>query len=62
MIRDVRRKINGNAALEERFGTLLSPASRVRQQTERQRGPKIYALPAPEVECIGKGKDPMGSG
>jgi hypothetical protein len=23
---------------------------------DRQRGPKVYALHAPEVECIGKGK------
>src|SRR6266852_3016333 len=29
---------------------------RVRFQDHRQRGPKVYALPAPEVECIGKGK------
>jgi IS5 family transposase len=56
VIRDVRRKIKGNAALEERFEPLLSLAIRVRQQTQRQRGPKVYALHAPEVECIGKGK------
>jgi IS5 family transposase len=29
---------------------------RVRFQNHRQRGPKVYALHAPEVECIGKGK------
>lgn len=28
---------------------------RVRFQDHRQRGPKVYALHAPEVECIGKG-------
>jgi len=28
----------------------------VRFQDHRQRGPKVYALHAPEVECIGKGK------
>jgi hypothetical protein len=28
----------------------------VREQQQRQRGPKVYALHAPEVECIGKGK------
>jgi transposase, IS5 family len=56
VIRDVRRKIKGNAALEERFEPLLALAARVRQQTQRQRGPKVYALHAPEVECIGKGK------
>jgi IS5 family transposase len=46
VIRDVRRKINGNAALEERFGPLLALAARVRSQTQRQRGPKVYALRA----------------
>jgi hypothetical protein len=30
-------------------------ARRVREQ-QRQRGPRIYSLHAPEVECIGKGK------
>ena len=28
----------------------------MRFQDHRQRGPKVYALHAPEVECIGKGK------
>ena len=28
----------------------------MRVQDHRQRGPKVYALHAPEVECIGKGK------
>jgi hypothetical protein len=31
-------------------------ALRVLDQKQRQRGPKIYLLHAPEVECIGKGK------
>jgi transposase, IS5 family len=31
-------------------------ARRVREQQQRQRGPKVYSLHAPEVECIGKGK------
>jgi IS5 family transposase len=56
LIRDIRRKIAGKGALEERFGTLLALASRVRAQDQHQRGPKVYALHAPEVECIGKGK------
>ena len=42
--------------LEERFGPLLALAHRVRFQDHRQRGHKVYALHAPEVECIGKGK------
>ena len=56
VIRDIRRKIAGNEALAERFAGLLTLAVRVRLQDHRQRGPKVYALHAPEVECIGKGK------
>jgi transposase, IS5 family len=56
VIRDIRRKIAGDAALTERFADLLALAQRVRFQDHRQRGPKVYALHAPEVECIGKGK------
>jgi IS5 family transposase len=56
IIRDIRRKIEGDSALEDRFGPLLDLAVRVRHQEQRQRGPKVYSLHAPEVECIGKGK------
>jgi transposase, IS5 family len=65
VIRDIRRKIAGNELLEERFADWLALAVRVRLQDHRQRGPKslplgfdprVYALHAPEVECIGKGK------
>jgi transposase, IS5 family len=56
VIRDIRRKIVGNEPLQERFATLLALAHRVRFQDHRQRGHKVYALHAPEVECIGKGK------
>ena len=56
VIRDIRRKIAGNQRLQERFADLLALAVRVRFQDHRQRGPKVYALHAPEVECIGKGK------
>jgi len=34
----------------------MSLARRVRDQDRHQRGPKVYSLHAPEVECIGKGK------
>ena len=37
-------------------GPLLDLALRVSHQEQRQRGPKVYSLHAPEVECIGKGK------
>jgi IS5 family transposase len=56
IIRDIRRRIAGNPALEDCFGPLLDLALRVRHQEQRQRGPKVYSLHAPEVECIGKGK------
>jgi transposase, IS5 family len=56
VIRDIRRKIAGDERLKERFATLLALAHRVRFQDHRQRGHKLYALHAPEVECIGKGK------
>jgi IS5 family transposase len=56
VIRDIRRKIAGDETLRERFADLLALAMRVRFQDHRQRGHKVYALHAPEVECIGKGK------
>jgi transposase, IS5 family len=55
VIRDIARKIEGNGGLEGKFAKLLL-ARRVRDQKQRQRGPKVYSLHAPEVECIGKGK------
>jgi transposase, IS5 family len=56
VIRDLRRKIAGDEALKQRFAEPLALAHRVRFQDHRQRGPKVYSLHAPEVECIGKGK------
>jgi IS5 family transposase len=57
VIRDVTRKIAGDSWLEEMvFGRILSLARRVRDQTRRQRGPKVYSPHTLEVECIGKGK------
>jgi IS5 family transposase len=41
VIGDLRRKIKGNTAFEDRFGPLLDLASPVRHQEPRQRGPKI---------------------
>ena len=49
------RKIKGQAELESVFALLLSLSRRVREQRKNQRGPKVYSLDAPEVECIGKG-------
>jgi IS5 family transposase len=56
IIRDIRRKIAGQPTLEDAFVTPLSRASQIRSQQQRQRGWKLYAFHAPEVECIGKGK------
>ncbi len=56
LIRDIGRRIEGDEALEAAFARELSLASRVRHQKRRQEAPKVYSLPAPEVECIAKGK------
>jgi IS5 family transposase len=56
VIRDIRRKIDGRAELQAHFNPLLDLAVKVGVQDHRQRGPKVYSLHAPEVECIGKGK------
>lgn len=58
VIRDIARKLDGSAdslggiVLER----MLALSRRVLEQKQRQRGPKVYSLHAPEVECIGKGK------
>jgi IS5 family transposase len=56
IIRDIGRRIADLPELQARFTHLLDLATKVRLQDHRQRGPKVYALHAPEVECIGKGK------
>jgi transposase, IS5 family len=58
IIRDIGRKLSGNTDL---LGGLvlermLARARRVLEQERHQRGPKVYSMHAPEVECIGKGK------
>ena len=55
-IRDIGRKIKGDAALEDAFLRPLWLGKRVMTQKKRDPLPKVYALHAPEVECIGKGK------
>jgi IS5 family transposase len=57
VIRDITRKrgaadLLGGIAVER----MLALSRRVLEQRQRQRGRKVYALHAPEVECIGKGK------
>ena len=56
LIRDIRRKIAGNAELEAVFAWLLSRADQIRSQQQRQRGWKLYSFHAPEVECIGRAR------
>lgn len=55
LIRDIRRKIAGNAELESVFATALERAEEVLTQKSKDKN-KLYAMHAPEVECIGKGK------
>ncbi len=56
LIRDIRRRTDGDEGLEEAFAVALSRASQIRGQKQRQRGWKLYSWHAPETECIGKGK------
>ena len=59
VIRDVRRKIDASSVASPlalaRLNTLLERAERIRSQKPKDKN-KLYALHAPEVECIGKGK------
>ena len=56
IIRDIRRKVAGKAAMEVAFTEPLAKAERIRTQRQNARGPKLYSWHAPETECIGKGK------
>jgi hypothetical protein len=42
VIRDITRKMEGDSGLEAVFAQLLMLARRVREQQQRQRGPKVY--------------------
>ena len=53
--RDIARKIAGNTALENTFAIARSRVGRLLAQKRDDKN-KLYALHAPEVECIGKGK------
>ena len=56
IIRDIRRKIAGQADLEAAVRMAARARQQIRSQQQRQRGWKLYSFHAPEVECIGKGK------
>ncbi|MDB5392828.1 MAG: transposase, partial [Rhodospirillales bacterium] len=55
LYRDIDRKIAGNGELQEAFRPVGEPIARLLTQKKGDRQ-KIYALHAPEVECIAKGK------
>ena len=58
VIRDITRKLDGSIdpLCQIALDRMLRLSRRVLNQKQRQRGPKVYSLHAPEVECIGKGK------
>src|SRR6202044_1910719 len=59
VLREVQRKrheaAGGSPSALARLDTLLERAERIRKQQRNDKN-KLYALHAPEVECIGKGK------
>lgn len=59
VLREIRRKLTAteptSATSHARLNTLLERAERIRTQQPKDKN-KLYALHAPEVECIGKGK------
>ncbi|WP_246417340.1 IS5 family transposase [Rehaibacterium terrae] len=57
VLREIARKRGEatDARARARLDTLVSRAERIRTQQPKDKG-KLYALHAPEVECIGKGK------
>lgn len=55
VVRDIRRKTDGDGDLEAVFAEELGKAERLPAQ-ERDSKNKLYSLHAPEVECISKGK------
>jgi IS5 family transposase len=55
LIRDIERKISGDAFLEMNFKESLFKAKKILTQQRTDKN-KIYSWHAPEVECIGKGK------
>ena len=59
VLREVKRKLSTatteSATTITRLNTLMERAERIRTQQPKDKN-KLYALHAPEVECIGKGK------
>ncbi len=58
VLREVERKqatASGSPSALARLATLIARAERIRTQQRKDKN-KLYAMHAPEVECIGKGK------
>ena len=59
VLREIKRKLatteRESSASLQHLNTLLERAQRIHQQQPKDKN-KLYALHAPEVECIGKGK------
>ena len=55
VMRDIERKIAGDAQLEGSFHSILGLAKRIHAQQKQDKS-KVYSVHAPEVECIAKGK------
>ena len=58
LIREITRKMGAASLAEQakaKLSTLLQRAERIRTQKTKDKD-KLYAMHAPEVECIGKGK------
>ena len=58
IIRDIRRKIEGQPVLEDAFALPVGRATQIRSQQQRQRGWELHSFQAPEVECIAKARPP----
>lgn len=55
VLRDIRRKIEGQNDLQEMFKSELAKADRLLGQSRKSKN-KIYSLHEPDTECISKGK------
>ncbi|BAR63656.1 hypothetical protein ACVIWV_010253 [Bradyrhizobium diazoefficiens] len=51
IIRDIRRKIEGQPALEQAFALPLGRATQIRSQQQRQRGWKLYSFCGCRPRC-----------
>lgn len=55
IVRDIERQIDGKPDIRIKLANLLANAKRILTQQPKDKN-KLYALHAPEVECISKGK------